>query len=227
MSKFKVWIDTPTDNNCMSAEDFSADSQVKEGFKAGTSSSSIRVNSGLRQANLVTSALMNIVDTEEELDLRSDVNSVETKINSYFDNRYRNGIINDYDKSKGTIEERLTSLGFKEGAVTLEEFVINETVTLNKLYRQGNYVIGEFYAPRIELGIGAENIFKLPNEFIPKDKIIRGHVKTTIYYSDFSSDTDWRVLDLPVSDDGVVSISNNGTLVAMYIHFGYEANPIE
>ena len=46
------------------------------------------------------------------------------------------------DKSKGTIEERLTNLGFNEGSIS---FVDGITATTNKLTRQGNYVLGSFY----------------------------------------------------------------------------------
>lgn len=45
------------------------------------------------------------------------------------------------DKTKGTIEERLTKLGFREGTVTIED-LLGGTITTNTLKRQGNYVIG-------------------------------------------------------------------------------------
>lgn len=47
-----------------------------------------------------------------------------------------------YDDTKGTIEERLTALGFKEGSIALP----NGTATVNNVTRQGNYVIGELVA---------------------------------------------------------------------------------
>lgn len=44
------------------------------------------------------------------------------------------------DTSKGTIEQRLTSLGFREGSILLDSSISSEFVTLNELKRQGNYV---------------------------------------------------------------------------------------
>lgn len=45
-----------------------------------------------------------------------------------------------YDISKGTVEQRLTNLGFKEGSITLASGI---TATTNYLKRQGNYIIGK------------------------------------------------------------------------------------
>lgn len=47
------------------------------------------------------------------------------------------------DTSKGTIEERLTALGFKQGSVTFKATPL--TTHTNELKRQGNYVIVNFY----------------------------------------------------------------------------------
>ena len=46
--------------------------------------------------------------------------------------------LKNYDNSKGTVEERLTRLGFKSGSVTIS----GVTATQNELKRQGNYVLG-------------------------------------------------------------------------------------
>lgn len=48
------------------------------------------------------------------------------------------GIINDYDTSKGTIEQRLTNLGFKSGRITTAS-VISSTYLSNNIERQGNF----------------------------------------------------------------------------------------
>lgn len=58
---FTLWIDDNhvTNDNVMSKDDFSGDSQREKGFVAGTGASAIRVNTALRQANLVAVALMN------------------------------------------------------------------------------------------------------------------------------------------------------------------------
>lgn len=58
MSKFKVWIDIASSTNVQSADTFAADSQRQQGFKAGTGASAIRVNTALRQANLIAVALV-------------------------------------------------------------------------------------------------------------------------------------------------------------------------
>lgn len=58
-----------------------------------------------------------------------------------------------YDTSKGTVEERLTKLGFKEGSVSLSSGI---TATTNRVTRQGNYVKGYV---AFSSGIGLINYF--------------------------------------------------------------------
>lgn len=55
---FQNWVDDDKLSNILSAYYFTNDQQRQEGFKAGQVASAIRVNSGLRQANLVACALM-------------------------------------------------------------------------------------------------------------------------------------------------------------------------
>lgn len=84
MSKFKVWIDSPvTGTNIQSYGTFDSDSQRSNGFVAGTSSSAIRVNTGLRQANLVVAALMDLVN-DNNLSVESSVSDVSSSLNNYF-----------------------------------------------------------------------------------------------------------------------------------------------
>lgn len=78
------------------------------------------------------------------------------------------------DKSKGTIEERLNALGFKQGAFTIEyssngstwnsvsaEYIITNQITKSGKYCIGNLTInGEFSAFSVRI--------KIPNEFLPK-----------------------------------------------------------
>ncbi len=86
-TKFKVWIDNPTEGtNIQSYADFASDAQRAAGFSAGNAASSIRVNSALRQANLVTAGLMQAVLPNSDLDLTSTVDEVSSEINSVFDN---------------------------------------------------------------------------------------------------------------------------------------------
>lgn len=86
-NNFLPWVDTVTSGqNVQSASDFAADSQRKEGFVAGTPASALRVNSGLRQANLVAAAVMQVCENNginiSNLDLTSVVSAVATAINS-------------------------------------------------------------------------------------------------------------------------------------------------
>lgn len=59
---FYPWIDTlKTGENCQSASTFGADDERAKGFTAGDVASSIRVNTALRQANLIACALMSAI----------------------------------------------------------------------------------------------------------------------------------------------------------------------
>ena len=69
-----------------------------------------------------------------------------------------------YDSSKGTIEQRLTNLGFKQGSVILGN---NITATQNVLTRQGNYVLGHLILNVGKLTGGAI-AFTLPDDFVIK-----------------------------------------------------------
>ena len=79
-----------------------------------------------------------------------------------------------YDDSKGTIEERLTKLGFREGSVTLS----SGTATENKIVRQGNYCILNLVAdvnikiPALPVvGTWAFDVATIHEIFIPKEKV--------------------------------------------------------
>lgn len=89
MSSFKVWIKdgNVTTNNTVDEQTWITDSadQRVNGFKAGTPASSKQVNTALRQANLVTSALMDqIVGNDSTLNFTSNVADVKAAINKYF-----------------------------------------------------------------------------------------------------------------------------------------------
>lgn len=86
-TKFKVWIDNPTQGtNVQSYSDFVSDTQRSSGFSVGNVASSIRVNSALRQANLVTAALMDALLPNSELDLTSSVADLTDEISDVIDN---------------------------------------------------------------------------------------------------------------------------------------------
>lgn len=66
------------------------------------------------------------------------------------------------DTSKGTIEERLTKLGFSKGSFGISGFGGNTTVYENSIKKQGKYVIAH---------IRASNFISInvPNEMLPKE----------------------------------------------------------
>ena len=67
------------------------------------------------------------------------------------------------DRAKGTIEERLTNLGFKSGSATIK----SGSASPNNLYRQGNYVYGRIGITGATLALNA-TWFTLPENFRPK-----------------------------------------------------------
>lgn len=91
------------------------------------------------------------------------------------------------DKTKGTIDERLTKLGFKEGSITFNTSVFNATEI--KLHRQGNYVIGEITGQFVANAKNGDLIFTLPTNFIPTKTITIGSLanKSGDTYSGTSS----------------------------------------
>ena len=86
MSNFKIWIENPiSGTNVVAPETFEDEDQRKNGFRAGTGASSILTNTALRQANLITCALMEAIgETANELGVLSSLNDVKTVINNYF-----------------------------------------------------------------------------------------------------------------------------------------------
>ena len=62
-NNFKPWVDSPTaGQQVQSASVFATDAQRVDGFKAGDPASALRVNSALRQANIVVAGLMQMCD---------------------------------------------------------------------------------------------------------------------------------------------------------------------
>lgn len=86
MSKFRIWVDDSNLDKVMGFDQFDTDTQRQAGFTGGTPASSIRVNTALRQANLVACALMNIVDTANTTDFRSSVATVQSLLSNYISN---------------------------------------------------------------------------------------------------------------------------------------------
>lgn len=149
-----------------------------------------------------------------------------------------------YDINKGTVEERLNALGFKEGSINL-----NYDATQNKVFRQGNYVFG--YAEFS--GSPSGTIGTLDEIFRPKETVNIG-VKIQAEMSasgggtgtSVTSDKYYRDIYATIDTDGNIIISNSSlgftdresysqvqafVSASCYfnikgIYFGYEANPL-
>lgn len=90
-NEFSVWVDSPiVGQQIQSSGVFKTDTQRINGFKAGDPASAIRVNSALRQANLVVASLMDmcdkIVTLPTGLGLASSVTDVSNAIRAAIDN---------------------------------------------------------------------------------------------------------------------------------------------
>ena len=139
-----------------------------------------------------------------------------------------------YDESKGTIEERLTKLGFKEGRVTEWSTVVSTEQGVNNIKRQGNYCILNWWVhfkddrdtSNMNFGMGT-----VPDEFLPLKKY------------EFFAQIDCLSSNGNVIDSGfcVGVIKENGDIFVKHfdysdtyyvsrvniLNIGYEAKPIE
>lgn len=87
-NNFKVWVDSPTaGQQVQSSAVFATDTQRINGFVAGDPASAIRVNSALRQANLIAVGLMELVNFRApfDLDMTSSVDAVKNAIQKLFE----------------------------------------------------------------------------------------------------------------------------------------------
>lgn len=135
------------------------------------------------------------------------------------------------DTTKGTIEERLTRLGFKEGSVTLS----SGTATTNKITRQGNYcILNVSTTLEVMIKNGTLNIGSIDNNFIPKNKV-QTYCKCIIATSGTLATFDVYCI-ANIDTNGVITLSNfdygNYELGIQVIaeqititSFGYEATP--
>lgn len=142
-----------------------------------------------------------------------------------------------YDDAKGTIEERLTALGFKKGSVILSS---NITATKNEVVRQGNYVLGKFdfsvsgahdyanaeYGRTISLNVGT-----LPENFRPKENI---NVGVRYEHPISNYDTSPSPIRAVINTNGIITVtwwtqytnSNYYNLRKGSIVFGFEAKAL-
>lgn len=89
-NNFKVWVDSPTaGQQVQSSAVFATDTQRINGFVAGDPASAIRVNSALRQANLIAVGLMALCDKyaplSSNLTLTSSVTDISNAVENLFD----------------------------------------------------------------------------------------------------------------------------------------------
>ena len=127
-----------------------------------------------------------------------------------------------YDLSKGTIEERLTALGFKQGAVNV---LSGGTVSTNNLYKQGKYVYGDLvidFTSRPEGYYSSANINdyhllgNLPTGFSPKTS----HNYRVVADLPGGSTQDLKV-DI-ATNGNIYMTGHHGIIYKIYIHLGYE-----
>lgn len=144
--------------------------------------------------------------------------------------QYTGSALNNYDISKGTVEERLTNLGFKQGSVQLIE---GYTATINVLKRQGNYVLGELAVnnilitgtnPTIQIGT-------IPENFRPKNTVYLGI--QGMYQTQGVSSSGFLPI-IAIQPYGAIEIqysSQTGLISTTFamqgVTFGYEADPIQ
>lgn len=88
-NNFKVWVDSPTaGQQVQSSAVFATDTQRINGFIAGDPASAIRVNSALRQANLIAVGLMALCDNyaplPSDLEMTSSVDAVKNALEKLF-----------------------------------------------------------------------------------------------------------------------------------------------
>lgn len=129
-----------------------------------------------------------------------------------------------YDISKGTVEERLDTLGFSEGSINITASLFgNYTTQINKIQKLGKFVIADFYLTtqlsdvNITLG-NLMNLGNVPDDYKPsitKNTIYttKNNVKyilggfagcMTTSYSDWLSATGFEVL---IGEDGSIKIT--------------------
>lgn len=147
-----------------------------------------------------------------------------------------------YDNSKGTVEERLTRLGFSE-----DDIIDLDGNVVGKVSRQGNYVIGELYSNFNQNRFGV-----LPEKYRPKTSKTFGAFSK--FYLTLSGNTGGAFINnydtggtsarYTIQSDGkIILTSNSFSVNAQYTssyqinaityptsisgcNFGYEANPL-
>ena len=133
--------------------------------------------------------------------------------------------LKNYDNSKGTVEERLTRLGFKSGSVTIS----GVTATQNELKRQGNYVLGNlsFRVTSIKSVSGT-----FPQYFRPKTQTICYGENSHAVHGGNAYDIAKMTIETSGKftikiNDGIGTYNSNvGIGDTNFLNFGFEVTPI-
>ena len=152
--------------------------------------------------------------------------------------------LSDYDTSKGTIEERLTNLGFKQGAFIPNNNYKGTSSGINyelqsisgQLTRQGNYVIGNVEwviklinpAPLSLIDFQSGVIGYVPNNFIPENDI---NIPIILFYYEYDSSSTFPTektyrTNITIKSNGEIYIPSSWHSYSP-ITLGYEAKPLE
>ena len=125
-TKFLPWIDTAilsgAAQNVLKYTDFLNDGERENGFKPRTPASSLRMNTALRGASLVTAAFMDIAAPDAALDASSAVEDVKTAISAYFNNF--------------VAADALAARGTRYGVCDTTAATVAKTVTVSGIFEQ-------------------------------------------------------------------------------------------
>lgn len=79
MSKFYVWIDNPT-TQILNADEYFAENERIRGFANNEKISSKKMNTAIRQASLITVALMEALEVSDSINVASSISEVKAEI---------------------------------------------------------------------------------------------------------------------------------------------------
>lgn len=151
-TKFLPWIDTAilsgAAQNVLKYTDFLHDGERENGFKPRTPASSLRMNTALRGASLVTAAFMDIVAPDAALDASSAVEDVKTAISAYFNNNF-------------VTADALAARGTRYGVCDTTAATVAKTVTVSGIFEQ---FVGEIIGVKFTNGNSATDATLNVNE---------------------------------------------------------------
>lgn len=221
-SKFQIWVDNEHLDNVQSYASFENDSQRKAGFTPGTPASSVRVNSALRQANLIACALMEIVDPTGTKDLRANVNDIKSLINSYLNTTLTtsnstnvttniNGkAINTIFETNGTTVKNATNAGNVSGSINgkaISSIFENNGTTVKNATRATNADVAGDSETLQGQDFNSDSINVFSGEEISKvvSKKIK-HVFANPLQVGYRTVTTWDQDQITLTDDTIIEV---------------------